>query len=141
MHRTAITTRSQVSRGRRGAMLVEMLVAGILLTFVVVLVGPLLLQSNQVRRSAAQRQLATQIAANCLERLAAGESQQLAAANVQQGWDTSKWLPDLSVKIGFSNDERRRRATVSIGWTTPEGHSARPVQLTGWLPSHPEVPE
>ena len=38
MHHVDLTTRRSAPRGRRGAMLIEMLVAGILLTTVIVLV-------------------------------------------------------------------------------------------------------
>ncbi len=138
MHHVDLTTRRSAPRGRRGAMLIEMLVAGILLTTVIVLVGPLLLQSNQVRRSAAQRQLATQLAANCLERLVAGESQQLAEANVRRGWDTQKWLPEMTFDFEIRDDDARRRATVTVNWIGSGGQAARPVRLAGWLPADQE---
>lgn len=138
MHHVDLTTRRSAPRGRRGAMLIEMLVAGILLTTVIVLVGPLLLQSNQVRRSAAQRQLATQLAANCLERLVAGESQQLAEANVRRGWDTQKWLPEMTLDFEIRDDDARRRATVTVNWIGSVGQAARPVRLAGWLPADQE---
>jgi len=141
MHRTPFTTRSQVRRGRRGrrgAMLIEMMVAGILLTTVVILVGPLLLHSSQVRRCAAQRQLATQFAANCLERLVAGESQQLAEANVRQGWDTQKWLPEMTLEIEIRDEGARRRATVTVNWIDTGRGTARPVMLVGWLAANQE---
>jgi Tfp pilus assembly protein PilV len=139
MHHTTTTTRPRARfgarGGRRGAMLVEMLVAGILLTTVVMLVGPLLLQSNHVRRTAAQRQLATQVAENCLERLVAGETPELARANVARGWDTQKWLPEMTLDIAIRADDARRQATVSVSWTAPPRQAARAVRLTGWLPA------
>ena len=125
---------------RTGSTLVEILVAGILLTTVVVLVGPLLLRSGQVRRVAAQRQLALQMAANCLERLAAGETPQMAQVNVRQGWDAHKWLPDWKLELNIQDEDSRRRATVSVTWITPAGNTARPVQLTGWLADIKETP-
>ena len=127
-------------RHRQAATLVEMLVAGILLTSVVVMVAPLLLRSGQVRRVAAQRQLALQMAANCLERLAAGETPHMAQVNVRQGWDTRKWLPDCELELDIQNEDSRRRATVSVTWITPAGNTARPVQLTGWLATIKETP-
>ena len=138
MHHTTTTrprARPRARSARRGAMLVEMLVAGILLTTVVMLVGPLLLQRNHVRRSAAQRQLATQVAENCLERLVAGETPELARANVARGWDTQKWLPEMTLDIAIRDDDARRQATVSVGWMRPPGQAARPVRLTGWIPA------
>ena len=138
MPHTTNSPRPLDTRPRGGAILIEMLVAGILLTTVVVLVGPLLLQSNQVRRSAAQRQLATQLAANCLERLVAGESQQLAEANVRRGWDTQKWLPEMTLDFEIRDDDARRRATVTVNWIGSGGQAARPVRLAGWLPADQE---
>lgn len=126
-------------RARTGATLVELLVAGILMTTVVVLIGPLMLQSSQVRRTATQRQLATQIASNCLERLAAGESRQVATTEVMRGWDTQQWLPDIKLGVIVRDDAGRRRATVSVNWTTPAGHAARPVQLSGWFADDQEI--
>jgi type II secretory pathway pseudopilin PulG len=137
---TTAAWRRHRHRHRQAATLVEMLVAGILLTSVVVMVGPLLLRSGQVRRVAAQRQLALQMASNCLERLAAGESPHMAQINVRQGWDTRKWLPDWQLELNIQNEDSRRRATVSVTWITPAGNTARPVQLTGWLADIKETP-
>jgi Tfp pilus assembly protein PilV len=140
MHQNNPRTPTTANRHRQAATLVEMLVAGILLTSVVVMVGPLLLRSGQVRRVAAQRQLALQMAANCLERLAAGETPHMAQINVRQGWDTRKWLPDCELELNIQNEDSRRRATVSVTWITPAGNTARPVQLTGWLAAIKETP-
>ena len=134
------TTRPLNIHPRTGTTLVETLVAGILLTTVVVLVGPLLLRSGQLRKMAAQRQLATQIASNCLERLTAGENPQAASHNVVQGWDMQRWLPDMKTGVTIRDDDGRPRATVTIDWTTSTGQTARPVRLTGWLPADPEAP-
>ena len=140
MHQNHPRTPTTANRHRQAATLVEMLVAGILLTSVVVMVGPLLLRSGQVRRAAAQRQLALQMAANCLERLAAGETPRMAQINVRQGWDARKWLPDCKLELNIQNKDSRRRATVSVTWITPAGNTARPVQLTGWLADIKETP-
>ena len=140
MSHTTNSPRPPDTRPRGGAILVETLVAGILLMTVVVLVGPLLLRSGQVRRMAGQRQLATQIASNCLERLTADETPQAAAAGIARGWDVQKWLPEMNTEIDIRDDDGRRRVTVTVDWTTPDGQTARPVRLTGWLPSEREVP-
>jgi len=127
------TARQARSRPRSGTTIVEILVAGILLATVFSLVGPLLLRANQARTVAAQRQLATQVASNCLERLAAGESRQTVTDNSTQDWDSQRWLPDLSVELTVRDDNGLRRATVVVGWTTPIGGLSRPVRLTAWL--------
>ncbi|MBO52805.1 MAG: hypothetical protein CMJ69_18725 [Planctomycetaceae bacterium] len=139
MKRPSILPRRHNHR-RSGFTLVELLVAGVLLASTVVLVGPLLLRSGQLRQSATQRQLATQLASNVLERLDAGQLQSQAVASATKGWDTDTWLPSLKLSTTMDRDGDRRRATISVSWTTPTGRTARPVQLTGWLaPAASEV--
>ena len=125
----------RVDTGHRpGITIIELLVSGILLTFVVVLVSPLLLRCGQLRQSAAQRQLATQIASNFLERLDAGQPRPAATAALTSGWNTDTWLPGLELSVEIDDHDDRRRATITVGWATPSGQPARPVRLTGWLP-------
>ena len=133
MKRPSVLPRNHNHR-RSGITLVELLVAGVLLASTVVLVGPLLLRSSQLRQSATQRQLAVQLASNVLERLDAGQLQSQAVASATKGWDTDTWLPSLKLSTTMDRDGDRRRATISVSWTTPTGHTARPVRLTGWLP-------
>ena len=133
MKRPSVLPRNHNHR-RSGITLVELLVAGVLLASTVVLVGPLLLRSSQLRQSATRRQLAVQLASNVLERLDAGQSRAQAAASAKKGWDIGTWLPSLKLSTTMDRDGDRRRATISVSWTTPTGRTARPVQLTGWLP-------
>jgi Tfp pilus assembly protein PilV len=127
------TARHFHSQSRNGTTVAETLVAGILLATVFSLIGPVLLRANQARAVASQRQLATQIASNCLERLAAGEPQKTVAGQSTQGWDYQKWLPGLTVTLTVRDDDGLRRATVAVDWTTPIGGLSRPVRLTRWL--------
>jgi len=119
---------------RPGITIVESLVSGILLTFVVVLVSPLLLRCGQLRQSAAQRQLATQIASNFLERLDAGQPRPAVIAALTSGWNTETWLPGLELSVEIDDHDDRRRASITVHWATPTGQPVRPVRLTGWLP-------
>tara|TARA_Y100000588_G_scaffold217741_1_gene231646 strand:- start:3113 stop:3538 length:426 start_codon:yes stop_codon:yes gene_type:complete len=129
----------RVDTGHRpGITIIELLMSGILLTFVVVLVSPQLLRCGQLRQSAAQRQLATQIASNVLERLDARQPRPAAVAAATSGWNTDTWLPELELSVELDDREGQRRVTIAVGWSTSSGQPARPVRLTGWLsPSDP----
>lgn len=126
---------------RRGITIFELLVATALLSTVVALLGPILMRVNHVRRSAQQRQLATQVASNCLERITAGQNQQTVIKAERDG-RLESWLPGLRLDISHVDDgENGRRTTVSVGWTTANGTAARPVHLSAWQPPMREVSE
>ena len=126
---------------RRGISIFELLVATALLGTVVSLLAPLLMRVNHVRRSAQQRQLATQVASNCLERITAGQDQQ-AAIKAERDGRLESWLPGLQLDISHVDDGGNgRRTTVSVGWKTANGTAARPVRLSIWQPPMREVSE
>lgn len=105
------------------------------------LFAPLLMRVNHIRRTAQQRQLATQVASNCLERITAGQDQQT-AVKVERDGRLESWLPGLQLDISHVDDgENGRRTTVSVGWTTANGTAARPVRLSAWQPPMREVSE
>ena len=129
------STPSQVSRARlrRGATVVELLVAGILLTTVAMLVTPLLLESSHLRRAASERQLATQLASNCLERLAAGQSSDEAIAALKAGWTSEPWLHGMKIVVSPGEDMSSRHVTVTVSWKSTTGTPQRQVALHGWV--------
>ncbi len=126
---------------RRGISIIELMVAISLLTTVAGLMTPIMLRISQVRRSAQQRQLATQVASNCLERMVAGQDWE-AVAKTERNGGLETWLPDLELDVSHVDDgQNGRRTTVSIAWTTANGTAARRVRLSVWQPPLREVSE
>ena len=120
----------------RGGTLIEVMVASVLLSTVLVTVFPLLGRATTIRREAARRQLAVEAATNILERLATGNATPEAAAALVLPDVVRTQLPGVRLQVVISDIEGvvpSRRAEVSIAWLTQAGGPANPVTLVAWL--------
>jgi Tfp pilus assembly protein PilE len=129
---------------RRGATMLEMLVAGAML-------GTLLAVSLQLysavaaqRRAAARRGAASLELANVMERVAARPWRELTAAALaaeRLSPSASAQLPGAELKIEVftpAGDPEAKRLTATVRWQDRDGRPPEPLRLTTWRYRHGE---
>jgi hypothetical protein len=123
---------------RRGAMLLEMIVAGSLLGTLLVICAQLLAAAAAGRLAADQRQCALAELANVMERVAArpwSELTDAAVAKEQLSPSAVSQLPaaELALEIATEpNDSDAKRITIRLGWQDRAGQRPGPLTLTTW---------
>lgn len=126
----------------RGALLVEVLVAIVVLGVALTLVASLLTLSTGVRRNSARRAAAREEAVNVMERLMAVPYAKLLDESVRQPLASTALLaavPDATITIDvneLAEPLAARRITVAINWPGAESRVADSRQtlaeLTSW---------
>jgi hypothetical protein len=123
---------------RRGGILLELLVAGVLLGTLLVLGAQLLKVAADGRRESDRRQAALDELANVLERVAARpwtELTESALAQEKLSPETEKQLPGAELKIAVAEQPQQpiaKRLTVSIRWRDRGGEFIKPLSITTW---------
>ncbi len=123
---------------RRGFTLVECLVATGLLGVIFVLVGQWFAWDSLERREAWKRQLATQEAANVLERLSRTPYETLTAENLaalQLSPETQGWLADGALQVSATATTTPlpgQQLQVEVRWGSRHENPPAPVRLTAW---------
>jgi Tfp pilus assembly protein PilV len=128
------------NRRRRGGMFIECTVALVILGAAVLTAAQMTVAVTGQQRTATQRQLARQEAANLMERLFALSDQQLAEWKPDQGQPAlseaaSQWLPGVTAAVTISSRDdppSGKRIAVEIRWTNEADRAARPVRLVAW---------
>ncbi len=126
------------SKIRRGFTLLECLVAAAMLGVIFVLVGQWFSWDTFERREAWKRQLATQEAANVLERLSLTPYETLSADNlaaIKLSPETRAWLIDGALQVSVSETAtpaHGKQLQVEIGWGRSHENPPAPVRLTTW---------
>ena len=123
---------------RRGALLLELVVAGALLGTLMVISLQLLAATAEQRRVADQRQLALFEVENAMERLAARPWNELtpqAAAAGQLPPSVRDRLPGAEVKVEVTAppaEPLAKRIAVSLRWQDNAGQFVKPVRIVTW---------
>jgi hypothetical protein len=123
---------------RRGAMLLETIVAGALLGTLLVLCLQLLGAAAAQRRAADQRQCAVQELANVVERVAArpwAELNTTALATEKLSPWAADQLPGAQLKIEVSTNTKQpeaKRIALSLRWQDRSGQLLPPLTITTW---------
>ena len=123
---------------QRGAILVEVGVALVVLSVAMILVAQLLAALGTQHRRAEQNALARQEAANLMERLFAtpwAELSPQAAAQLTLSEQCGLRLPDarLTARVVSSDGPPDgKQLTIEIAWTVRQGEHPRGVRLTAW---------
>lgn len=129
----------KLKRARRGAMLLEVMVATALLAVIVSICLKTLTAMGRQQMALDRRAYATEVANNLLERLSGYDGSALTpaiAAAVQLPEAAAQRLPAprLEVRITPRESPEAKQITVIIRWR-PEGsqQQLRPVRLTTWV--------
>jgi hypothetical protein len=123
---------------RRGMTLMELAVAGVLLTALLTISAQIMTATAAQRRIADQRRLAVFEAANVMERMAAHAWTDLtpeAVAGQQIPTSARKRLPGAELKVEVSSppaDPGAKRLLVSLRWQDDHGRFLSPVTLVTW---------
>jgi Tfp pilus assembly protein PilV len=127
-------------RRRRGGMFIECTVALVILGAAVLTAAQMTVAVTGQQRTATQRQLARQEAANLMERLFALSDRQLAEWKPDEGQlalseAARQWLPGVTAAVTVSSQDdppSGKRIAVEIRWTNEADRVARPVRLVAW---------
>jgi len=128
----------RASKIRRGFTLLECLVAVAMLGVIFVLVGQWFSWDSFERREAWKRQLATQEAANVLERLSLTPYETLTDENlaaIQFSPAAQDWLLDGEIDVSATETTAPapgKRLQVEVRWGRGHEHPPAPVRLTTW---------
>jgi Tfp pilus assembly protein PilE len=127
------------AKSRRGAMLFELMIVGIVLGAAMLVTVPTLGLMVRERRTTEQRQRALAEASNILERLVAQPWERIVggvdqngelAANLQRQFPGAQ----LHVSVQPVPDETTvKRVTVELSWNDQAGRRVSPVRLTTWV--------
>lgn len=122
---------------RRGASLIELTVAAMVMGTVFALLGPVMTSIREQRRLAGERQLAVAELANCAERQALKSWTELTAdglADLELSAAAGRTLLDaqLNVTVAEESDPVARRVTFELTWQDRGGRTVQPLQLVVW---------
>ena len=123
---------------QRGAILVEVGVALVVLSVAMILVAQMLAALGTQRRVAEQNALAQQEAANLMERLFAtpwAELTQQAASQLNLSERCGPRLPGASLTakvVPSDGPPAGKQLTIEIAWRGSQGAPARSVRLAAW---------
>lgn len=126
-------------RGRRGFTLIEMMVAGVLLTTVMMIVVPAIFWVHRERRQTERYQVAIVEVENMMERVVALPFEDMDQKTVDKFVLSESALRQLSnakLKIDISESDQLRsmkRIQVQLGWVDHRGLNVAPVRLTSWV--------
>lgn len=134
-------------KARRGSMLLETTVAIIILAAAIVAVAHTVAVVSVQRQSAERQALATEEAANLMERIYAWPVDEITAekvAKLKLSPICRERLPEATLEVAVestSGDPPARRIAVEIEWTEHGGVRGRPVRLTAWKHLRKEAAE
>jgi hypothetical protein len=123
---------------RRGAMLLEVMVATALLAVTVSVCLKALTVMGRQQLALDRRACATEVASNLLERLSGLDWSALTpamATEVRLPATAARRLPapQLDVQVTPRKSPEAKQITVIIRWQAAASQSARPVRLTTWV--------
>ena len=124
-------------RSRRGAFLVEVTVAALILTMACAVLVQMLFLAARQERAAEARQVAWRAAANQLELLAAKNWEELPAAEAKTEPappEVRQLLPtaELRTRVTSHEDDFVREVRVEIVWQAKSGAEVQPISLAVW---------
>jgi len=128
-----------VPPGRSGFTLVEMMVAGVLLTTVTMIVVPAIYWVHRERRQTEHRQIAIVEVENMMERVVGLPFNDLIQSTVDKfvlSESALRQLPDAKLNIEISESDelpQMKKILVQLGWEDHRGLSVAPVRLTSWV--------
>lgn len=131
-----------MNRQRRGALLLELIICGMLLGMVVSAVIPTLAWLARERQYARQQQAALLEIGNLMERLTMLEGQDLTserAAKFELSESLRAELPDarLTVTVAPADGEAKaKHVSMLLQWEFAPNRPAPPVRLAAWVYHH-----
>jgi hypothetical protein len=133
--------RVPVRSTRRGSLLPELAISGIMLMIVMGLTVKVLGQAGQQRRSAEQRQRAILEVANIMERITAEPFDKVTAERAHRlsiSPGSSAALPDAELAVEVNEETPApgrsvRRIAVRLRWKGRSGEWEAPIRLTTWI--------
>jgi hypothetical protein len=124
---------------RRGALLLELVISGLLLGVVISATVPMLGSIARQRQLSRQRQAAILEVGNLMERLTLLDWETLTqerAAAFELAEPLKSALPDSQLKITVAADEAEvgaKHVLIELRWETVPGRPAPPVRLAAWV--------
>lgn len=123
----------------RGSVLLETTVAIVILAAAIIAVAHTMAVLSVQRQSAERRALATQEAANLMERIYVLPVDEITAekvAKLELSAPCRERLPEaklgVAVEVVGEEDPQAKRIAIGIEWTGHGGVRSRPVHLTAW---------
>ncbi|MDF1742140.1 MAG: prepilin-type N-terminal cleavage/methylation domain-containing protein [Gimesia sp.] len=126
-------------RNRRGFTLIEMMVAGVLLTTVMMIVVPSIFWVHRERRQTERYQVAIVEVENMMERVVAlpfSEVKQSTVDKLALSESALRQLSDADLRIEISESDQllqMKKIQIRLGWKNHRGLSVVPVRLTSWI--------
>ena len=124
----------------RGTTLLEILVASVLVAALTTLTIQSVTAIGRQQRTAWQRTVALQVAANEMEAIAEHPWSELepgtSTIEQAQSESTIATLPDFELTRSIeldSADPTAKRIEIAVRWTSKMGETARPVRLIAWV--------
>lgn len=123
---------------RRGFNLVEMLVAVVVMTALLVVLAQFLGTVTQQRRVAARRMMAVEEAANAMEQAAALSYAELTPERLQTigvSEQAQRSLPQAKLSVDVTDEPgppAGKQIAVELSWQNRFGETVKPVRLTAW---------
>jgi prepilin-type N-terminal cleavage/methylation domain-containing protein len=124
---------------QRGFTLVEMMVAGVLLTTVMMIVVPAIFWVHRERRQTERYQVAIVEVENMMERVVSlpfRDVDQPTVDNFVLSESALRQLSDADLRIEISESDQllqMKKIQVRLGWKDHRGLSMAPVRLTSWV--------
>ncbi|WP_298864749.1 prepilin-type N-terminal cleavage/methylation domain-containing protein [uncultured Gimesia sp.] len=126
-------------RERRGFTLIEMMVAGVLLTAVMMIVVPAIFWVHRERRQTERYQVAIVEVENMMERVVAlpfSEVKQSTVDKLALSESALRQLSDADLRIEISEPDQvlqMKKIQIRLGWKDHRGLNVAPVRLTSWV--------
>lgn len=126
-------------RDRRGFTLIEMMVAGVLLTTVMMIVVPAIFWVHRERRQTERYQVAMVEVENMMERVVAlpfGDVNQPTVDKFVLSESALRQLSEADLRIEISESDQllqMKKIQIQLGWKDHRGLNVAPVRLTSWV--------
>jgi len=126
-------------RDRRGFTLIEMMVAGVLLTTVMMIVVPAIFWVHRERRQTERYQIAMVEVENMMERVVALPFRDVNQPTVDKfvlSESALRQLSEADLIIEISDSDQllqMKKIQIQLGWKDYRGLSVAPVRLTSWV--------
>lgn len=143
-----IIARRRNARPRRGSLLAETAMSGVLLVIAMGLVAQVVAAVANQRRTWDRRQTAVFEAANLMERVTARPFDELTAEGTKDltlSDEAKRSLPDVQADVSIiepdsAGGEDSKRVVVRLQWRNRAGDWDAPVWLTSWVHRRKEGP-
>ncbi len=137
-----VSSRINEHSSRSGFSLLEMFVAGTILTVILSALGPTVYWLQRAQKASEQQQFAVLELANQMERVFSvdGSVTTESLKTLSLSSSASEILADAALTSRLTGSGIDRKLTLSLTWSDSTGQTVEPKQLVAWLPEIIEQP-